>query len=74
MKNYLAALYLALVFILGFYVKSNHGLGVDSNDCSCVCEDGTICTKIKFIWFSQCQCRKNGCPKKYKFNGKLIIQ
>ena len=71
MKNYLAAIYLVLVFILGFYVKSNHG--VESKDCSCVCEDGTICSKIKFIWFSKCQCQENGCPNKYKYNGKFYI-
>merc|ERR1712223_1507695 len=69
MKNNLRTIYFMLLFILSFYVKSNFGF--DSKNCSCVCQDGTICAQIKFIWFSQCQCRKNGCPKKYIYNGNI---
>ena len=72
MKNNLRSIYFMLLFILSFYVESN--MGFDSKNCSCVCQDGTICAQIKYIWFSQCQCQKNGCPKKYKYNGKLIIE
>ena len=55
---------------MSFYVKSNSGFGFESKDCpTCVCEDGTICTELRFIWFSKCQCQENGCPNKYKYNG-----